>query len=858
MNALPDWSRRIRGLVPALTTYRLVLLRAPAGYGKSTALRALASALEERGESFALLTFDKRDAEPARFFRRIATALGLEPTDMSAAGIAEVAERQENALPILLLDDIDTGGSALAEALEDVIAFMPALHCVVASREAGLHSIAKLRAQNELSLIGPDHLKLTRDEAQAYFGTSEDTDLMRLVDQCDGWPILLKLVRDGLDAGDLPAHAGQPGSVSADLVADFLEQEILPGLEPDDVDFIERTAIVSRFTLDLAYLLAPDARVEKAVERLSRSAGLLRPLHLNGLWYEINPMLRSALLRRLRARIGPDLPHIHRSVENWMIEHDARDEAVLHACLAHDYDQCVDLVRRFGPANLCMRYGIRTLRAVLALLPRHYIEREPSLALSEAVVLSKEGRVGDALNSVQRLRLASSTKEGVPQDTGDLDLLDVMFTCHADRPLPDGVLEKLTAVANDLSHGDVIHQGWVQNLICRVYLSLGQFAHAAAAGLAAERYYARSDARYGQFFIHLHLASTRSWQGLPDEVLSHIDSAESIAIQHFPEDPNMATLSRILRAELLFEQGQDDIGIDLLPALECAEKNDGWLDLFVSGYRTAALKAFRDGKADLAIAITRQAEEAAIRTGFVRLGLLMQILRAEILCMNGHRAQAGAALRLIRLGRGSEDDVSWRERLALGIATARVLIHSRQFRRATALLDTLEAECQRRGIGRLFAKIEVLRAILLSCSGSPQRAIIGFVALFRAGASPPSLQCLLEEGELMARLCSLVRHSSKRHDMSPEGQLLFEDLSGRMKTSFENVIDRDGAGNILSGREREILLSLAQGESNKSTAARLNLSEATVKFHLQRVYRKLGVHNRVNAVVVAQQQGLLY
>ncbi|WP_069768839.1 MULTISPECIES: response regulator transcription factor [unclassified Streptomyces] len=61
----------------------------------------------------------------------------------------------------------------------------------------------------------------------------------------------------------------------------------------------------------------------------------------------------------------------------------------------------------------------------------------------------------------------------------------------------------------------------------------------------------------------------------------------------------------------------------------------------------------------------------------------------------------------------------------------------------------------------------------------------------------------------------------------------------------------------LSGREVEVVRLLADGLSNRSIAEALFLSEATVKTHLVRVYRKLGADNRAAAVSEAVRRGLL-
>ena len=60
----------------------------------------------------------------------------------------------------------------------------------------------------------------------------------------------------------------------------------------------------------------------------------------------------------------------------------------------------------------------------------------------------------------------------------------------------------------------------------------------------------------------------------------------------------------------------------------------------------------------------------------------------------------------------------------------------------------------------------------------------------------------------------------------------------------------------LTRREVEILRLLIAGYTNKSIAAAIRISEKTVEFHLDNIYRKLGVRTRVLATVWAAQQGL--
>ncbi|MGN6695553.1 MAG: helix-turn-helix domain-containing protein [Aquihabitans sp.] len=61
----------------------------------------------------------------------------------------------------------------------------------------------------------------------------------------------------------------------------------------------------------------------------------------------------------------------------------------------------------------------------------------------------------------------------------------------------------------------------------------------------------------------------------------------------------------------------------------------------------------------------------------------------------------------------------------------------------------------------------------------------------------------------------------------------------------------------LSKREAEVLNWISQGESVNAVAARLDINRETVRSHLQRIYRKLGVSDRAAAVAVAWREGLV-
>lgn len=82
------------------------------------------------------------------------------------------------------------------------------------------------------------------------------------------------------------------------------------------------------------------------------------------------------------------------------------------------------------------------------------------------------------------------------------------------------------------------------------------------------------------------------------------------------------------------------------------------------------------------------------------------------------------------------------------------------------------------------------------------------------------------------------------------------DALARMVQGETSLEDNDGPFSTLTPREHEILCLLAEGQSNKVIARNLGISDGTVKLHVKAILRKLGIHSRVEAAVIAVEQGL--
>jgi len=113
----------------------------------------------------------------------------------------------------------------------------------------------------------------------------------------------------------------------------------------------------------------------------------------------------------------------------------------------------------------------------------------------------------------------------------------------------------------------------------------------------------------------------------------------------------------------------------------------------------------------------------------------------------------------------------------------------------------------------------------------------------KAGASA----CLFKDVSEQALLQALMQEVHGRAVIDPR-------IAGAM------LPRRDGAGGaaaLLTGREHEVLLHIARGLTTQEIADSIGLSPNTVKSHSRSLFSKLGAHNRVQALAVATERGLV-
>ena len=125
-------------------------------------------------------------------------------------------------------------------------------------------------------------------------------------------------------------------------------------------------------------------------------------------------------------------------------------------------------------------------------------------------------------------------------------------------------------------------------------------------------------------------------------------------------------------------------------------------------------------------------------------------------------------------------------------------------------------------------------------------------------AEPPSIVIVSPRAAVRARLRAALESDGVR--VAGEAETLDEAVGIEPTIDafvFERDDDDDSVAEPLTPREREVLEWLAEGLTNRAIAARLGISDHTVKFHVASIYGKLGVSTRAEAIRRGLRRGLI-
>ncbi len=884
--ARPRLSDRLGREVPPL-----VLVSAPAGFGKTTLLTEWLAAARTDGTLVAWLSLDQRDDDPATFWTYLVSALRTAVPDVGAQALALLQSPQSatDAVLATLLNELQSVPDELVLVLDDYhvieaadihdgVAFLldhlpPQLHLVIATRVDPPLPLARLRARGELVEVRAADLRFGPDEAAAYLGdvmglTLTDGEVAALEGRTEGWIAALQLAalsmqgRDDV-AGFIAGFAGDDR-----FVVDYLVEEVLQR-QPEQVrSFLLQTSVLTRLTGPLCDAVTGQDGGKAMLEALERGNLFVVPLDDRRRWYRYHHLFGDVLRARLLDE-NPDLVRaLNLRASDWYERNGDPSAAIDHALAGEDFGRAADLVERALPAMGRARQEAR-LRRWLEALPDELFGVRPVLAVGYVGALMSTGEVRGV---EARLREAErwvrpSTDEGREGGPSPEDM--VVVDADAFRRLPTEITmyrAGLALVGGDvpgtLAHAqraldlagpdDHLGRGAAESLIGLAHWRTGDIE-------AAHRWYADGMATLGRAGRRsdvvggaITLADLRIAQGRLRDAMSYYERGLQVATEERGAVLRGAADMHVGMAELFRERNDlDSARRHLSISSELGESAGLPQNRYRWRLGMARLRQL-DGDASGALELLAEAER--VYTSDYSPEVSIPAIRARMWLAQGRLDDALGWVR--ERGLSADDDLGYlREYEHLTLART-LLARSAAEGSQGSLPDAV------RLLSRLLRAAEdgrrngsVIEILVLQALGfRAHRDLSAALASLRRAlvlAEPEGYaRIFLDEGPTMAALLRAM----VTEEGAPASVHRLLDASGRPEAT--GSLDQ-GLVDPLSPRELDVLRLLGTHLDGPDIARQLFVSLNTVRTHTKNIYAKLGVNNRRSAVRRGEELDLM-
>lgn len=858
----------------------VLLVRAAAGFGKTTLLAQWARRAATAGQPVAWVTCVERSDDPAVLFVDLRDALALALVDAAPRVSAQLMElavpsarstgSEVEALhmllddlatpPVLVIDDLQAvqAGPSLALLESLAVRLPPGVGLALGTRVEPQALLTALRLRTRVAEVTEAELALTRAEvAQLVAAAGCDPVALTgpLLAQTEGWPAAVRLgVLAAQGAG--PDHA-MGLQVSHDpSMSDFLTREIEAALPGDALALLRATAVVSEVSPGLAAALAGRPDAGAILERLFRTQALVRRTGGEEPTYVVHTLLRA----HLRASLGAadvDAPaHQHAAAARWLADAGFPERALDHSVAARDAELTAALLRLRGPSLLVTGRLPALLQALATIPPDRWA---PDLAGLAALARAARGDLAAARGALERgaalaaprAVVGDSSPVGAPSllRIAEFHLRRLEGSPH-DPDIPTAFADVLAWSADPAPAEDDL------DLQLILLVSRGQWEFATG----------RYDASWGDLRLALDLASTHRRDHvmlLAMSTLSVVPAlvGDAATVDRYVgdvlsriEDRGWATHPAMAN---VYAAGAWSASLMLLP--ERAEQMIGLAHEALHGnvdpeYATytaligATLVATRDDDPTPALALLArlaQGGPSAELTPALRAFPAMQRVRIRLARGDLVGAQDAAAdFELWFPGTGDAVIARAQTHAAGGnwehcLADVRSVV-DRSLPVTVAVyeivLPMLEAVAEERLGRRSAARGALLRALAVA---APRGVVRPF---WEAG---PTMRGMLE------------RQSGRFG--------VHDDFVATILQRWDAVDDRPGIrpsvasvdGVALTPRELEVLRELPSLMTAEELAMAQTVSVNTIRTHMRSLYRKLGVRTRRDAVRRARELGLL-
>lgn len=863
---------------------KLTLVSASAGFGKTT---LVSEWVAQSGLSVAWLSLDEGDSDPVRFITYLIAALQTIKAGIGETLLAALQSQQPpsnetiltallneiSTLPsqfILVVDDYHVIDSqAVNQAITFLVEHQPQqMHLAITTREDPALPLARLRVRSQLNELRAIDLRFTSAEAAEFLNQMmglnlSDQNITALESRTEGWIAGLQLAALSMQGHQDATSFIKSFTGSHHFILDYLVEEVL-GRQPGEIqNFLLHTSFLERLCGSLceAVLETSLGSGQSTLEELERANLFLLPLDNERHWYRYHHLFGDLLRQRLGQ--PQELASYHLRASAWYEANGELDQAFHHAFAAGDFERAARLAE-MAWHGMERSFQTAAWLGLVKKLPEDAVRIRPVLSTQMGLAFMD---AGEPEASESRLRDAESCLNG---SSGEMLVVDKAQL----EPLPAKIA--MARAYNAQVQGNLTDAVRYAELALQLIPENDVYRRAQAVITLEITHWATGD-------IEASLRAIQAWMtdmkkvgnpvfviasafaeadllvvlGRLHDAIRAYQQALKLAAEHGAEAQQITAHHHLGLALIYHELGDyESAAVNLQTAADLGNHTTlvDWLHRWKLAQ--ARLKEAA-GEWDAALELLDEAERGYVKT-LIPITRPVEALKVRI-CLKQKRMDKASSWAQER-GLSVTDEATYLGEYEY-LTLARVRLAEGSFAGVHELLERLLvlAESQK----RTGSVIEILltQALVHQAPGNRPQA---FAALERAlTLTKPEgyIRTFVDEGDAMRLLISDFRSTIATRDHPLLGYVnrILDCFPQSVKVSPQSKFGNRKSQIIdpLTDRELEILRLVAQGHSNTEISQRLYLAVSTIKGHNLRIFNKLQVQNRTEAVARARELGLL-
>lgn len=867
---------------------KLILVQAPAGFGKTTLLRHAYELAGTHGQAMAWITLDSGDNDLDLFMA------GLEQTFRQLSGDAASQSDHAQGLieavagtvqPFLLvLDEFEQlQNPAALSVLQQIVELLrPGQQILIGTREQPPLSLGRLRARQQLLEIGAEQLRFSDAETAEFLCGKRQLkldaqDLAKLQHSTHGWAAALWLSSLALEGNADPKRFVSTFCGSSKLIAAYLAEDVLSHKPQHLQDFVLQTSILQQFCADSCNAVTGRADSRELLQELERANLFITALDEQQQWFSYHPLFAEFLRAQLERQYPGSASTLHRRAAIWYLQQKRPIRAIDHALASGDQEWVLALLSQHAEP-LLQQGRVRLLARWLDALERPALQADAKLVYVYAWVLIHVNRSAEALALLESIAYGGTSpithrtylmlksfslvmldrlEETAPMWDDPHTLADpgeplmrsmLLIGCayyyaaigryHEARQRLDQALHEHSAVGPLFS---VTVAGYIHSM-----LDLLQ------GGLRSAR--ARLQALIVDPNLHLPATGARlgALMGLQAKPLQDRDGANS-------------GFASVYLAEVLYELDTLDEARRLLEMYLPLVKEAGVPDQLISSHLIYARILHAQGRANDALQTLHELEQLGSQRGLVRIIDMARLERARSAILDGELDTARTLLVQV-------SPPPW-QRSPLQMASNdiettmlgwwRLQVHSGQAAIALPALKEHLKDAYRRGRLRYALRVKTLYTLALHRAGLRNSALRTLRETLQEAQTEGFVRVFKDEGTQLLALLAEVLESLKEAACTDNSGLRYflesivHDRPPCPSVTVEETPLVASGCSELTGRELDVLRLLAKGHANQAIAEKLFVSVTTVRTHLRNINIKLEAHSRTEALAIARQRAII-